>query len=261
MNKPICIIPARMGSSRFPGKSLAPLLDFPLVLHVYERCKLYDGFAEVIVATCDEEIEEAVVSHGGISVMTSSSHERCTDRVEECVAIHVPDLLEDSLIVMVQGDEVLVSPELISAVVDTQKESGDQVVNLGSRLYKVTDQESRDTVKIVAGKDNMALYLSRSIIPSGTRDPKLPIYQQTGIMAFTWKFLKSFSALPQTPLEKAESVDMLRVIEHNLPLRVVFTENETLGVDTPEDLSNGELRLLEDDLTKHYLDMPSCKKS
>ena len=257
MNKPVCVIPARMGSTRFPGKSLAPMLNLALVLHVYERCKLYHDFAEVVVATCDEEIEQAVLAHGGISVMTSSKHERCTDRVEECINVHAPGMADDAIIVMVQGDEVLVSPELIKLILDAQQDYGDQVVNLGSRLYDPADQDSRDTVKIVAGNGGQALYLSRSVIPSSTREVKLPVYQQTGIMAFTWKFLKTYSSLAQTPLEKAESVDMLRVLENNLSLRVVFTETETLGVDTPQDLATGEKRLLDDDLTRLYLGIPS----
>ena len=244
-----------MGSTRFPGKSLAPMLGLPLVLHVYERCKLYRGFDQVIVATCDREIEEAVIAKGGISVMTSSTHERCTDRVEECIAIHKPDMPDDAVIVMVQGDEVLVTPDLIEQVVQAQKEQNEQVVNLGSRLYHKTDQESRDTVKLVADNNFRALYMSRSLIPSATRNLTVPVYQQTGIMVFTWKFLKLFSSLAQTPLEQAESVDMLRVIENNIPLRVVFTETETLGVDTKTDLKNGEKILLNDPLTTQYMEI------
>jgi 3-deoxy-manno-octulosonate cytidylyltransferase (CMP-KDO synthetase) len=256
LNKPICIIPARMGSSRFPGKSLEPLLGLPLVLHVYERCLLYKDFSDVFVATCDTEIMEAVKAHGGKAVMTADTHDRCTDRVEECVQNAIEELADDAVITMVQGDEVLVTPEMISAVNSAQQETGDAVVNLGSRLYKTDDQESTDTVKIVAGLSGYALYLSRSVIPTSTRDKNIPIYQQTGIMSFTWKFLKTFSSLPQTPLEQAESVDMLRVVENNLPLKVVFTEKETLGVDTPDDLKNGELRLTDDPTTKLYMDLP-----
>jgi 3-deoxy-manno-octulosonate cytidylyltransferase (CMP-KDO synthetase) len=245
-----------MGSSRFPGKSLEPLLGLPLVLHVYERCKLYQGFSDVIVATCDQEIMDAVEAHGGKAIMTADTHDRCTDRVEECVRNAYGDLGDEAVITMVQGDEVLVTPEMISAVNDAQQKTGNDVINLGSRLYNSEDQQSTDTVKIVAGLNGYALYLSRSVIPTATRDDAVPIYQQTGIMAFTWKFLKTFSSLPQTPLERSESVDMLRVVENSLPLKVVFTEIETLGVDTPNDLKNGEIRLREDATTAKYMDIP-----
>ena len=227
----------------------------PLVLHVYERCRLYTEFEEVLVATCDEVIRQAVIAHGGTCVMTQNTHERCTDRVEECIQLYSSDLEDDQIIVMVQGDEVLVSPDLIKTVLDTQMENNAPVVNLGSRLYKKSDQESTDTVKIVAGCEGQALYLSRSIVPSQARGVAQPIYQQTGIMAFTWKFLRLFSTLNQTPLEKAESIDMLRVLENNQQLSVVFTEVETLGVDTPEDLLNGVQRLIDDPITQQYLDL------
>lgn len=256
LDNPICVIPARMGSSRFPGKSLEPLLGHPLVLHVYDRCCLYDQFSEVIVATCDQMIEDQVIAHGGVSVMTSDSHERCTDRVEECVKKRFPDYPDDGLIVMVQGDEVLVSPEMIAAVIDAQRKTNAPVVNLGSRLYQIADQESSDTVKIVAAPNGNVMFFSRSRIPSAARDPDVPVYQQTGVMVFTWKFLKEFSSLPQTPLEKTESVDMLRVLEHGLPLPAVFTEIETLGVDTPADLIEGEARLRADPITSRYLTTP-----
>jgi len=245
-----------MGSSRYPGKSTVPMLGLPLVLHVYERCRLFDRFSEVVVATCDKEIEDAVTAHGGVSVMTSDAHERCTDRVEECISLRYPDMPDDAVIVMVQGDEVLVSPDMIALVVDAQEASGAPVVNLGSRLLRAEDQESADTVKIVAGNNGQALYLSRSVLPSPARGGGNPVYQQTGIMAFTWKFLRTFSGLPQTSLEIAESVDMLRVLEHGIQLNVVFIETETLGVDTPDDKLRGEELLAADPLTQDYMDLP-----
>ena len=256
-NKPVCVIPARMGSSRYPGKPLAPMLGLALVLHVYERCKLYPGFGEVLIATCDDEIKIACETHGAPVVMTANTHERCTDRVQEAVESRYPDMDDDQLIIMVQGDEVLVSPQMISDIVDAQTKTQAPVVNLGSRLYRVEDHEDPNTVKVVAAPDGRALCFSRAPIPSRARADDIPMFQQTGIMAFTFGFLRTFSNLPQTPLEIIEAVDMLRVLEHGLALYVVFTDTETIGVDTPEDLKRGEQRLKDEPLTHQYLEVPA----
>ena len=250
---PICVIPARMASSRYPGKPLIPMLGLPLVLHVYERCRLYGGFSSVLIATCDEAIRAAAEAYGAPAVMTATSHERCTDRVGEAVAAYCPDLPDDALIVMVQGDEVLVSPEMIKDVIDAQARTGAPVVNLGSRLSRTEDHDSPDTVKVVAAADGRALCFSRAPIPSRARTDRVPMYQQTGIMAFTKGFLNRFAALPQTPLEIAESVDMLRALEHGIAVYVVFTETETIGVDTPADKIRGEEMLTADPFTRRYL--------
>lgn len=255
MTKPICIIPARMGSSRYPGKPLKPMLGLALVLHIYERCRLYSGFSHVAVATCDAEIYDAVIAHGGDAIMTADTHERCTDRVQEAVGAKYPDTDDDTVIVMVQGDEVLVSPTMIEDVVMAQSRSGALVINLGSKLYRTEDHDDPNTVKIVAAPDGKVLYFSRSAIPSRARAETVPMYQQTGIMAFTWGFLKQFSALEQTPLEIIESVDMIRVLEYGHALYAVFTETETIGVDTEQDLKRGEGFLKNDPLTRQYLEL------
>jgi 3-deoxy-manno-octulosonate cytidylyltransferase (CMP-KDO synthetase) len=253
MTKPLCIIPARMASSRFPGKPLAPMLGMALVLHVYERSRLYDGFGEVAVATCDQEIFDAVTAHGALAVMTADTHERCTDRVQEAIENGFSGTDDDTVIVMVQGDEVLVSPKMIAGVVDAQARSGAEVVNLGSRLYRDADHADPNTVKLVTAPDGRVLCFSRAPIPSRARDAEAPSYQQTGIMAFTWRFLKTFSTLAPTPLEIIESVDMMRVLEHGLPIYAEMSESETLGVDTPADLARGEEILAADPLTANYL--------
>ncbi|MBF0589204.1 MAG: 3-deoxy-manno-octulosonate cytidylyltransferase [Magnetococcales bacterium] len=254
MKRSVCIIPARMGSSRFPGKPLEPLLGLPLVLHVLARCRLYEGFERVVIATCDQEIFAATNAYGGEAVMTGDCHERCTDRVEEAVRKLALNLDDDDLVVMIQGDEILVTPEMIDRVVEQHNTSGAPVINLASRLYRQEDFTSPDTVKVVMAPDNRALYFSRSQIPSDTRGQNAPIYQQTGVMAFTNAFLRHFGEMPQTPLEIIESVDMMRVLENGLPLDVVRTEMETIGVDTPDDLARAEHILHEDPTTSCYMD-------
>ncbi|NQV83540.1 MAG: 3-deoxy-manno-octulosonate cytidylyltransferase [Rhodospirillales bacterium] len=252
---PVCIIPARMASSRYPGKPLEPLLGLALVLHVYERCRLYQGFSEVVIATCDDEIMQAAEAHGAPAVMTANTHERCTDRVQEAIETRYPDMPGDSVVVMVQGDEVLVSPEMIADVLKAQSRTGAPVVNLGSRLTRTEDHDDPNTVKVVAGADGRALCFSRAPIPFRNRGEDVPMFQQTGIMAFTHGFLKQFAELPQTPLEIAESVDMMRVLEHGISLFVAFTETQTIGVDTPDDKARGEEILAADPLTERYLSL------
>ena len=248
----VCIIPARLGSSRYPGKPLAPLMGLSLVLHVWYRCRLEDAFVRVVVATCDEEIAKVVRTAGGEAVMTSKTHERATDRVEEAVKILELGLSDDDFVLMVQGDEVLVSPDMLRGMIEIFEGDRPQAVNLVSRLYRDEDHDDPNTVKVVAAPDGRALYFSRAPIPSRARSGPVSLYQQTGVIGFSAAFLKRFSTLAPTPLEIAESVDMLRVIEHGLTINLFFTDTETVGVDTPADLSRAEQILATDPVTARY---------
>jgi 3-deoxy-manno-octulosonate cytidylyltransferase (CMP-KDO synthetase) len=252
----VCVIPARLGSGRFPGKPLAPMLGLELVLHVWQRCRLEPRFERVVVATCDIEIADAVVAAGGESVMTSDKHERATDRVEEAIANLGLGLSDDEFILMVQGDEVLVSPEMLHEMIDVYERDRPQVVNLVSRLYRTEDHDDPNTVKVVAAPSGRALYFSRAPIPSRARAETVPMYQQTGVIGFSAGFLKKFSTLEPTPLEVIESVDMMRVIEHGLEIQLVTTDTETVGVDTPADLARAEDILKSDVYTARYLGHP-----
>ena len=251
----VCVIPARMGSSRYPGKPLAPLLGLPLVLHVWQRCRLDEVFDWVVIATCDTEIEEAAAAAGANVVMTADTHERATDRTEEAIENMNLGLADEDFVLMVQGDEVLVNPEMNGVIVQNYQDHRPDVVNLVSRLYRAEDHEDPNTVKVVSAPGGDALYFSRAPIPSRSRSDNPPAYQQTGVIGFSWSFLKKFSSLPQTPLEKIESVDMLRVLEHGYPLKFVFTDVETIGVDTPTDLARAEAVLKDDPFTSRYLEI------
>jgi len=253
MTRAICVIPARMASSRFPGKPLAKMLGLPLILHVWHRCRLFVGFERVVVATCDKEILEVARAAGAEAVMTAPTHERATDRVQEAIAQLRLGLAEDDLVVMVQGDEALMSPALAEMIVTTYERDRPAVVNLGSRLMRDEDHDDINTVKVVADPNDRVLYFSRAPIPSRARVKAVPMYQQTGVMGFAAAFLDRFSALPQTPLEIIESVDMLRVLEHGLPISLVRTDRETIGVDTPADLARAENMLRGDPVTERYL--------
>ena len=253
MTEALCIIPARMASSRFPGKPLKPLLGLPLILHVYERCRRSTRPMRTVVATCDEEIRAAVVAHGGEAVMTADSHPGCVDRTDEAVRLLAAGAPDDSLVLMVQGDEVLVTPEMIDAVVADYAAGKAPVVNLASRIARIEDHDDPNTVKVVADMAGNALFFSRAPIPSRARTTNVPMYQQTGVIGFAKSFVHRFGALPRTPIEMAEGIDMLRVLEHGLKVRVVFTDRETIGVDTPADLARAERILRSDPVTRTYL--------
>jgi len=250
----ICVIPARMASSRLPGKPLKSLLGMPLIQHVYLRSRLFAGFERVIVATCDVEIADSIRAVGGEAVMTADTHERCTDRVQEAVDGLGLGLTDDDLVLMVQGDEILVSPDMLAQTAARYAQTRAAVVNLVSRLYAAEDQDDVNAVKAVMAPDDRILYFSRSGIPSRSRAGKeLKVYQQTGVIGFKPSLLATFASLPQTPLERAESCDMLRLIEHHMPIYAVRTEIETIGVDTAADHARAEKVLAADPLTARYL--------
>jgi 3-deoxy-manno-octulosonate cytidylyltransferase (CMP-KDO synthetase) len=251
--KIVCIIPARMAASRFPGKPLKQLLGMSLIQHVYCRCRLFEEFDRVVVATCDQAIADNIAAIGGEAVMTADMHERATDRVEEAAGRLGFDLGDQDLVLMVQGDEVLVTPQMLSEIVAEFRRTRPAVVNLVSRLYSDDDHRDPNCVKAVVAQDRRILYFSRAPVPSRARTPDAPIYQQTGIIAFRADFLRQFSKLPQTPLEKIESCDMMRVVEHGLPISAVLTSIETVGVDTEADRARAEKVLAADPLTKIYL--------
>lgn len=248
----VCIIPARMGSSRFPGKPLKNVCGIPLVIHIAKRCMLSGSLNSVSVATCDKEIGVACEKHKVPVIMTSTSHERCTDRVSEAIENLNANFSNDDLIIMVQGDEILVEPQMIDLVIEEYEKTRSPVINLLSKIYSPEDFVDPNVVKVVVSPENKALYFSRSPIPSNYRSNIVNSYQQTGVIAFSHEFLLNFSRLDQTPLEKFESIDMLRIIENGIPLKVVKIEKETIAVDVPQDLIRAEKVLLKDPLLKTY---------
>lgn len=252
--KVIGIIPARMGSSRFPGKPMKKLLGLPMINHIYRRAGLYSQFDRLVVATCDVEIFESIVKEGGDAVMTSDTHLRCTDRVEEAVRNLQLNLHPEDFVLMIQGDEILITPDLIREMVQIYENKKPSVVNLISRLYHEKDFDDVNTVKVVTDLNDRVLFMSRAAVPSRARAGKdVEVFQQTGVIGFSYQALSQFSQLPPTPLEKIESVDMLRFIENALPVLAIRTQTATIGVDTPEDLLRAENFLKTDTLLKRYL--------
>ena len=239
--KIIAIIPARMGSSRFPGKPLAKINNIPMIEHCYKRSKLCDKLDACYVASCDQEIIDHIVMLEGDAVMTGSHHERATDRTAEAL-LEIEKSLQAqfNIIVMMQGDEPLVQSHMLSDIVEPFfNDEAVDVVCLMAPITTMEDFQSVNVVKVVTDQQGNALYFSRKAIPA-TLSPNLstPInaYKQIGIMAFRRQALLNFNQLTSTPLEQMESVDMLRILEHGGCVRMVPVKEVMLGVDTPSDL-------------------------
>ncbi|MEO8766785.1 MAG: 3-deoxy-manno-octulosonate cytidylyltransferase [Nitrosospira sp.] len=235
--KTIAVIPARMGSSRFPGKPLSKLLGRTMLEHVYKRVALSSALNATYIATCDEEIRCAAQDFGAPVIMTADTHERASDRVAEAVAG-----IDAELIVMVQGDEPMTHPEMINAAVEPFRH--DPLlgcVNLMRAIDDKADFYDVNTIKVVVNQQGDALYMSRQPIPTtpALSQPDFMhafAYKQVCIIPFRRETLLDFARLPSTPLEQLESVDMLRLLEHGYRVKMVKTKFSTQAVDTQADL-------------------------
>jgi len=250
----IAVIPARMGSSRFPGKPMEKIHGIPMVGHCYYRTRLAKGIDEVYVATCDKEIFEYIESIGGNAVMTSDSHTRATTRTAEAMEkIEEQDKKQIDVVVMVQGDEPLIKPDTIAETVPYFQDESIDIVNIMSRLNTLEDFQDKNNVKVVVDTRNRALYYSREPIPSPWKGwEHVPRYMQTGIIAFRRDTLTEFNAMNETTLEQIESVDMNRVLETGGVIQMVLTEATTIGVDVPEEIKSAESMMLGDKILALY---------
>lgn len=253
--KVIGIIPARLGATRFPGKPLATMLGMPMVGHCYHRTRLAPGLDAAYVATCDESIAEYVRSIGGKAVMTATTHNRATTRTAEALEIIERETGERiDVVVMVQGDEPLISPGTIGETLKHFEDPTVEIVNVISKLRTLEAFVDKNNVKVVVDQNSDALYFSREPIPSPWKGwEHLPRYMQTGIIAFRRDVLLRFNAMQETPLEQYESVDMNRVLETGGRIRMVPTEAFTIGVDTPAELAEAEKHLRNDPSLPRYL--------
>ena len=246
--KIVAVIPARMAASRFPGKPLVSISGLPMIEHVRRRVSLCELLEGVYVATCDQEIADCVKKFGGNAIMTKNTHERCTDRVEEA-ALH----LDCDIVVIVQGDEPLFTPDIIEPLVKPLIENEELVcANVLSPIRDREDLLDVNIIKTLIDQKNRVLYYSRAPIPYFRVKNNCPVYRQTGLSAFTKKFLHQFSQLPPTPLEVAESIDFLRILEHRFPIQGVICGQRTIGVDQPQDVGKIETVLLENPLHKEF---------
>lgn len=235
----ISIIPARMGSSRFPGKPMADILGMPMVGHVYKRVKKCKTLSGVYVATCDKEIYDYIESIGGKAVMTSDSHERCSDRCAEAMLkIEKDENKKIDIMVMVQGDEPLTFPQMIDEAVKPMiADKSIVVTNLVADLKTEEEFNNPNEVKVVMDKDNNALYFSREPIPSRKKYTlDVPMKKQVCVIPFTRDFLLQYNQMQPTPLEIIESVDMMRVLENGMKIKMIPTKYITKAVDIKKDL-------------------------
>ena len=239
--KILALIPARMGSSRFPGKPLAKILDKPMIEHVYKNVEKCELLTKTVVATCDEEIFDFIKSINGQVVMTSDKHERASDRCAEALAfLEQDDNVLYDIVVMVQGDEPMTHPDMITEALTPMLENPEIVVtNLMGDITSDDEFDDRNCIKVVCDLENNALCFSREPIPT-RRFGNVPMKKQVCVIPFTREFLLQYTKLSPTPLEIAESVDMMRVLEHGEKVKMVPTKHQTYPVDTESDLTRVE---------------------
>ena len=243
MTEVAIIIPSRMGSSRFPGKPLAPICGIPMVGHCYHRALLSESTTDIFVATCDDVIKQYVRSIGGNALMTSHSHNRATTRTAE--ALQIAESQSNKLydvVLMLQGDEPLVSPYIFDPILALFENPNVKIVNLISPFASLEAFSDKNNVKVVKDDFDRALYFSREPIPSPWKGfDTTTSFNQTGIIAFRRNILFEFNSLDETSLEVMESVDMNRVLQTRLcDINLYISPSPTLGVDTPSDLVAAE---------------------
>jgi 3-deoxy-manno-octulosonate cytidylyltransferase (CMP-KDO synthetase) len=254
----IGIIPARMSSSRLPNKPMADILGMPMIGHVFYRSKMTELLNDVYVATCDVEIFDFVESIGGKAIMTSDTHERASDRTAEALLKIEKETGERvDIVVMIQGDEPMITPEMVNAaVIPLISEESLNITNLMERISTIKEFEDPAEVKVVVDKNQNAIYFSREPIPSRKKGvTNVPMLKQVCIIPFRRDFLLEYNKMEQTPLEIIESVDMNRLIENGIQIRMVMRDEETFSVDTKSDLERVNRQMVKDELTSKYMNI------
>jgi 3-deoxy-manno-octulosonate cytidylyltransferase (CMP-KDO synthetase) len=236
--KIIGIIPARFGSSRFPGKPLVKIAGITLIERVYRRAE-QAGLAKVIVATDDKRIENEVLSFGGKAVMTGEHHSG-TDRIAEAAANEICDA-----VINIQGDEPLIEPGIIKSITAAlANNSWADIATAASEIKEKDEIINPNVVKVVFAANGRALYFSRSKIPYSSKD-NANLFRHIGIYGYRKKFLKKFISLKPSPLELAESLEQLRALENGFTIHVSVVEYNGFAVDTPQDVKRVEEILIE----------------
>jgi 3-deoxy-manno-octulosonate cytidylyltransferase (CMP-KDO synthetase) len=257
----VAIIPARMASTRFPGKPMASILGLPMIGHVYLRTTMSESLSDCWVATCDDVIKDYIESIGGKALMTADTHERCSDRCAEAM-LKIEGLTgrKVDIVVVVQGDEPMVTPAMIDEAIKALKDAPDAGVACLMGPIE-TDESFHDPheIKVVVDKNHRALYMSREPIPTAKRGARSPRLKQVCIIPYTRDYLLRFNAMAPTPLEIAESVDLNRCLENGDPVQMAFSPDPTVSVDTPADLTHAEDVMKDDRLIRSYLESPTAR--
>jgi 3-deoxy-manno-octulosonate cytidylyltransferase (CMP-KDO synthetase) len=252
--KVIGIIPARMAATRFPNKPMAMIDGMPMIGHCFFRSKMSTLLNEVYVATCDKEIYDYIIGIGGKAIMTSDSHERATERSAEAfINIENETLQKFDIVVMIQGDEPLIDPEMINESIKPLISGENQVSNLMASLNGLDDAKNTNFVKVVTNVKGNAMYMSREPIPSPSKyNYSIDYYRQLGLIAFSREAITKFIELPTTRLEIIESIDMNRFLEHQFPVYMTLTNFPADSVDTIEDLNMVDIKMKNDKLYNQY---------
>ncbi len=240
--KVACIIPARMGSTRFFGKPMKKILGTPMIELVYRNASRSKELDYVCVATCDREIYNHITSIGGNSVFTSKTHERCTERtVEALKKIEAKLKKRFDVVVMIQGDEPMIKPYMISkALLPFKKNKDLKVVNLMTKIKSASEFHDLNEPKVVINKYSEAIYFSRCPIPYDRLQINSKIYKQVCVIPFQRNFLLKFNRMKASLLEKTESIDMNRIIENSEKVKMVEIKEYVKSVDTQKDLEDVE---------------------
>ena len=244
------ILPARMGSSRFPGKPLLEFRGLPMIEHVRRRVVMAGVFSDVVVATCDELIAQAVNRYGGHVIMTAATHEAATDRVAEAMG-H----LDCTHVVNVQGDEILILPDDLRNLASAITASPDvEAWNAIAPIEAAGELDDRSIVKCVVSLSNRVLFCARDFSKlASRRDGFDPVYRILGILAFSRAFLGRYSTLSRTPIETAESIDQSRIVEHGIDLRGVRFSRGYPGINEPREVTLVEEFLRDDERQRRVL--------
>ena len=247
MKKPrtIAIIPARLESSRLPGKALLDICGFPMIVHVFRRCEFAESLDEVFVATDNDEIRQVVEQYGGKVIMTSSHHENGTERIVEAA-----NNIDADIVVNVQGDEALVNPTYIDKAVDALYETPDLNVSILVNPYE--KRLSPSDIKVVLNEYDDVMYFSRADIPSDARVDNPPLLKAYHIVPFRKDFLLRYAGWEKGKLERIEFNEYLRILEKGYKIRAVRVDSDAVSVDTEEDLDNVRNAMISDSIFKKY---------
>ena len=246
----VAIIPARMASTRLPGKPLLEIAGLPMIEHVRRRTLLCRSFAEVVVATCDRAIAEVVARYGGRCLMTSPDHPAATDRVSEAM-----QQLDCTHVVNVQGDEILVLPSDLERIVKAiTQEPHVPAWNAVARIEETSELGDSSIVKGILSSSGRILYCARdlSVLAPHLGGGHEPIHRILGILAYRRDFLEQYGRLTRTPLEQAEAIDQLRILEHDVMLRAVAFSRGYPGINEPREVTT-VTTLLEQEATQQLL--------
>ncbi len=227
----LAVIPARYASSRFPGKPLADLAGRPMLWWVYRQVEKARGISGVVVATDDDRIAQMCRSYGMDVEMTRSDHGTSTERVHE-----VASRREADVYVVINGDEPLIEPRLIEAILPKTRPEGFFCANLMTEIHRPSEAVDFTNIKVVTDFQGRALFMSRSPIPYPKSSIEYSYFKHVGVLAYSREALDFFARTPRGYNERIEDINELRFIEHGMPLQMIAVEAETLSVDTPKDL-------------------------